>query len=227
MFESAASILQFYSRILDEHISRNNVTEKDFCRSVRDMAQVYAPRSLYFLSNVSSRKPADYSIASNRCAYLHKFAPLHTYIVIVAMKDILEKQASLFKIMLNAKQFKLCSLGGGPGSDAVGVLAALYAEFRTFKSSVTIIDFFEEWEDTFNLVTDHLRSAVYGAQWKCLLDNGDFNYIGADLLRIKTETVNNAINSASLITMVKFISAAAGTGTELMVEVSKSVFYNL
>ena len=227
MIDSTASILELYTQVIDKDSTRNNISRKDFNLGIRNMVEAYAPMVPDFESNISVRKFTDFSIPGYRCAYLHKYAPLHTYVVLDTMKEFIKEQTPLFEAMLKSKKFKLCCLGGGPGSDAVGVLAALHTVFTSFKSSVTIIDYIEEWKNTFDLITDHLRSAEYGMQW----NDCDFNYIGADLLNfqcttvsavnsITIHTVNNTINTASLITMIKFISAAACANTEQMVEVS-------
>lgn len=220
MFDSSA-ILQLYSSVLQEDITRNQIYESHIRLGVRDMADTYRPDPYDLSRQMTNRSLTDFSIPAFRCAYLHKFAPLHTYIVFDVMKAILDKDVSPFKNIFNTVEgFKLCCLGGGPGSDAVGVLAALQAAFTGFKSTVTIIDSIEEWKHTFHDIINHLRYAASGIQWD--VNCTDFNYIGADLLLDNiTDAVKEAIGSASLITMVKFISAATCTDTERMVEVSK------
>lgn len=221
MFDSYA-IQQLYATVLDEDIRRNRIPERDIRLGVRDMAQSYAPEATNFESDITDRKFTNFNIAAFRCAYLHKYAPLHTYIVLDVMTKVIKQETQLFNILLNSKQFKLCCLGGGPGSDAVGVLAALHTVFNSFKYSVTVIDCMEQWKYTFGLVLNCLHISGIGLQML------QWEYIGSDLLQIQNMTepiVANAINSASLITMVKFISAATCNNTEPMVEVSKISFY--
>lgn len=220
MFDSY-DILQLYATVLKEDIRRSQIPERDIRLGVRDMAQAYAPEATNFENDITDRKFTNFNIAAFRCAYLHKYAPLHTYIVLDVMTKILKQELQFFKSILYSKLFKLCCLGGGPGSDAVGVLAALHTVFNSFKSSVTVIDCMEQWQYTFGLVINCLHNAGIG------LHTVQWDYIGADLLQTKntTATVSNAINTASLITMVKFISAASCNNTEPMVEVSNISFY--
>lgn len=220
MFDTYA-IQELYTSVLDEDIRRSRISERDIRLGVRDMAQTYAPEATNFESDITDRKFTNFNIAAFRCAYLHKYAPLHTYIVLDVMTKVIKQEIQLFNIILNSKQFKLCCLGGGPGSDAVGVLAAFHTVFNSFKCSVTVIDCMEQWKYTFGLVLNYLHNSGIGLQ---ILQ---WDYIGSDLLQIQnmtTPTVANAINSASLITMVKFISAATCNNTEPMVEVSNISF---
>lgn len=220
MFDSY-DILQLYATVLKEDIRRSQIPERDIRLGVRDMAQAYAPEATNFENDITDRKFTNFNIAAFRCAYLHKYAPLHTYIVLDVMTKILKQELQFFQSILYSKLFKLCCLGGGPGSDAVGVLAALHTVFNSFKSSITVIDCMEQWQYTFGLVINCLHNAGIGLQTL------QWDYIGADLLQTKntTATVSNAINTASLITMVKFISAASCNNTEPMVEVSNISFY--
>lgn len=228
MFDSRA-IRQLYTSVLDEDIKRNQIYESHIRLGFKDMANTYRTDRYSMSKSIADRLITDFNIPAFRCAYLHKFAPLHTSIVFDVIKLLLNIDVLLFKDIFDAvKGFKLCCLGGGPGSDAIGVLAALHSAFTGFKSSVTVIDSMEEWKYTFYQLIDHLRGAGYGIQWD--FNCTDCNYIGADLLldsMIMMDSVKEAINTASLVTMVKFISAATCTDTEAMVEVSKINFLSI
>lgn len=225
MFDSSA-ILQLYTSVLQKDMKNNQIYESQIRLGIKDMSDTYRPDRYSLYKRIADRLITNFNIPAFRCAYLHKFAPLHTYIVLDVMTDLLIKDVVLFKDIFNAeKGFKLCCLGGGPGSDAVGVMAALHAVLTGFRLSVTIIDSMDQWKDTFVQVIEHLRDAGFGIKWN--FNSTDFNYIGADLLldSMMTDSVKEAISSASLVTMVKFISAATCTDTELMVEVSKKYIF--
>ena len=218
MFDSDTN-LHLYESVLEEEMTRNKVSEKDIRLGIIDMVLAYAPISTNFENDSSEYILPDFSISAHRCGYLHKYAPLHTFIVLDVMRKILKQEILQVKSMLNSNEFKLCSLGGGPGSDVVGVMIALHAEVASLKFSATIIDYMEEWKYTFRSVIDHLIYEEFDLQWNYFLK---WDYIGDDLLQFQntTSAANNAINSASFITMIKFISAATCSETEPMVEVS-------
>lgn len=214
------SIMVLYSSVLHEDIVNKRLRTQDIRTGVQKMAKDYAPESANF--TCSNREFPDYDNAAFRCAYLHKYAPLHTYIVLESMLKFLEQKEEVFRQLLNSGQLKLCCLGGGPGSEVLGVLTALSVYFDSFKVSVTVIDCMKEWESTFSSLVQELKFGEYGALSQGFKNDNYFqwNYLGANLLDKMTSEVNKAIGTASLVTMVKFVSAASCTTAENMIEVS-------
>lgn len=219
-------IMRLYFKVLTNDVSDNRIRDEEIRAGIQKMAKEYSAEKANFRSD--SREFPDYNNAAFRCAYLHKYAPFHTYIVLEVMLKILQENKELFEELVNSGQLKLCCLGGGPGSEIIGVLFALYAYFKSFKTSVAIIDCKKEWESTFRSLIQELRFGEYGQVSSGLkIDNNfQWSYLGANLLEKMTNAVNSAIGSASLITMVKFVSAASCTAAEVMVEVSAKCHSN-
>lgn len=217
------AISRLYENVLQYEIARNEVSLKDIKAGVQSMAYVYAPNSSDFQSK--DTKFANFNDPACRCAYLHKYAPLHTYMVQDVMMQILKKVPDRFQKLLvsNSSRLKICSLGGGPGSDVIGVVTALLFTFGPFQSSVTIVDCMKKWEDTVDLIMHELTVRPFATNYSNIWsynNNCQWNYIECNLLNSMSNEVNKSIAAASMITMVKFVSAAICMETENMVDVS-------
>lgn len=213
------SILMLFQNVLHEHIKCHGINEKEIRKGIQNMAYVYSPRPCHLTLNVVD--VANYNDVAHRCAYLHKYAALHTAMVQDMMFRILEQQWKLFKKLISSQDFRICSLGGGPGNDIIGIVAALNTLFCTFKVSVTVVDLMEQWKYTFSSLITELGNGNYGMLRTNVAENFlTWNYIGANLLDRMTDPVKTAVSQASLITLVKFVSAAACQDTERMIKVN-------
>lgn len=222
MLDSSAVQLLF-DRVLNEHLCRPGVREQDIRTAVQNIAYVYAPEPASLQSDCLD--VANYNDIAHRCAYLHKFGAFHTALVQDAMVKVLEEQCKLFKTVTTYGDFEICSLGGGPGSDVLGVISVLSAYFGAVKTYVTIVDIMGQWESTFASIINELAYGDYGTLRTNVTDNFlDWNYIGENLLDEMSNPVSKAISQASLITMVKFVSAAACQDTEEMLKVNSFFF---
>ncbi|KAG8183333.1 hypothetical protein JTE90_023982 [Oedothorax gibbosus] len=215
---SNQQISRLYDTVHRNDVLSNGVTMADIKAAIEDMKEVYMPRphSLY-----STEKPiADYNTVAHRCAYLYKYAPLHSAIVRDELKIILNQSIFWkFHDKLATSKLKICSLGGGPGSDIVGIVAAL-SELDVFQCSAKVVDLKADWEDTLRSVVQELRSGDYGVVGQCFqAENFDWDYLTADLLEDEIKgDVFEAVGEADLVTMVKFVSAASCQSTYSMLK---------
>lgn len=219
------SIQKLFENVLNQDITRYGIGQYDIRRAVRKMAQVYAPDPTRL--RMTSVDVANYNDAGHRCAYLYKYAAFHTAMVQDLMVKILEQHRTLFRTIITSEEFKICSLGGGPGSDVIGVIAALNTHLGAFRINVTIVDLMEQWKYTFASLVSELSSGDYGTAIRTnVADNFlQWKYIGSNLLDGLTYPVKAAVSQASLVTLIKFVSAAACQDTEEMVDVSHFISF--
>ncbi|XP_035210426.1 uncharacterized protein LOC118184808 [Stegodyphus dumicola] len=216
MFDNSA-IVRLYESVLHEDILKYKLNINDIRGGIGNMKQIYLPNPTSLTSETVD--VANYNDAAHRCAYLHKYAPLHTVMVYHMINRALIQNFSVFQNTLRNGCLKLCSLGGGPGSDVLGVLAAMHENFGFNQISVTIVDCMVNWSITFSSIVQELRFGNYGTL------GGNFSpqyfnwtYIGDNLLGKMSNKVNQAIAAAEIITMVKFVSAAACKDTYQMIK---------
>ncbi|GBN62072.1 hypothetical protein AVEN_185879-1 [Araneus ventricosus] len=215
--------LRLYSKILEDDLIQNDVTEGDVQQAIRYMHEVYRgnPENL----SKESYSITNYNNLAYRCAYLFKYAPIHTALVYEAMSRALTENPHTFRLFQDLvflkTPFNICSLGSGPGTDVIGVLAALYDKLCFFPSSATLVDIMPEWEGTFRSVVSELRleDRTYGILSASASQRYfDWSFIDSDLLEEVSQDLKLVIESANLITLVKFVSAVACKKTSEMIE---------
>lgn len=218
-----SKFIQLYNNVLNHDMLRFNITITLLKRSVGCIGKVYKTDRGNLRSNYHNL--VDYNDAAFRCAYLHKHAGFHTVMVRDVMYEAFLKNYNFFyEIVFSGDSFNICCLGGGPGCDAIGVLAAMHLVFTYCKTSVTIIDYMDKWKHSFQSILRELGNGSYGKFGKTVCNYLASSYIGADLMKPWSPEVIKAIGSASLITMIKFISAAACVNTKIMIQVIMSFF---
>ncbi|KAF8792846.1 hypothetical protein HNY73_004395 [Argiope bruennichi] len=215
--------LRLYSEILEDDWIKNDINQGDVQQAIRYMHEVYRgnPENL----SKDNYPITDYNKLAYRCAYLYKYAPIHTALVYEAVSRALTENRYIFRmfqdLVLLKKPFNICSLGSGPGTDVIGVLAALYDKLCFFPSSAKLVDIMPEWKGTFQSVIKKLRleNHSYGILSQSVNQRQfDWSFIGADLQEQLSEDLNVVIEAADLITLVKFVSAVACKKTSEMIE---------
>lgn len=210
-------ILQLYENVLHSDIERNNVNLEAIKLAIESMAVVYGAVTCL---NSERSVIADYTDIAHRCAYLHKYAALHTAMVQDIFSAAIRQNFEYFyKLVFSGDRFRLCSLGGGPGNDVIGVLAALHAAFSYFDTSSTVIDYMYHWSYSFDSILRELGTGHYGAFGNNISAFLHWKYIGANLLKTFQDDVLESLSTANLVTMIKFASAAACLDTSTMIKV--------
>ncbi|XP_015924438.1 uncharacterized protein [Parasteatoda tepidariorum] len=217
-------IRRLFNTVLHEEIRYHQLNHDRIRNGIQNMKEVYKPNPTSLSSD--SVDVADYNDPAHRCAYLHKYAPLHTALVSDMLgKSMQQVKFILQEIILDTGRIEICSLGGGPGSDILGVISVLSEELGFFQLKATIIDYMDKWKYTFGAIIRELRCENYGLISEFVQPQYfSWNYIGHNLLGKMSNDVNKAIHRANLITMVKFVSAAACKDTAEMV---KKIFRSL
>ncbi len=109
--------------------------------------------------NDPARKPLDYKDPATRFAYVYKYVAAHGDYIVKLLEKLATKRA-----ILDSDSVRVSCLGGGPGSDIVGVLKFLEEERDTKKPAQKltcyILDREPAWADTWTEINDSLRTNV-------------------------------------------------------------------
>ena len=122
-------ILMLFDNVLSHELFNPNISVERIKLGIESMKDVYSPLATGALLKVNNvfcfvlycDDPAV------KCAYLHKYAALHTEIVQSILTTAIKMNYSLFyDIIFSQNSYSVCCLGGGPGNDAIAVSSALH-----------------------------------------------------------------------------------------------------
>ncbi|KAF8787566.1 hypothetical protein HNY73_009148 [Argiope bruennichi] len=217
----SSQLIHLYTRVLEDTSFVNNVNEKDMKQAIEHMHKIYRGSANSLSKNLNYL--ADFNEVTYRCAYLFKYAPFHTALSYTAMSHALTESSYELRAILDSLSgpLKLCSLGSGPGTDVIGVLAAMHDQFGFFPSSVKLVDIMSEWELTFWSIIDELRFGQqnYGSLSESVSEKWfDWSFVTADLQNQISRELTEVLGTADIVTMIKFVSAAACKETTNMIE---------
>lgn len=205
--------LQLYTDVLYNDVVNHCMKDLDISTKLTNMTGVYA-------QSFGPFKVIDYNGISNRCAYLHKYAPAYTAIICSTMRRILAEETML-KFRLASGAFRMCSLGGGPGTDVVGIVAALDAAVGSaykWQTAVSVVDYMEGWRSTFKSVVCELRRSELSRRFSN--DHFSWKYVQGDLLDIKKHEIWDSVTYSSLVTIVKCLSTFRSSDVQRTIRVS-------
>ncbi|CAL1296405.1 unnamed protein product [Larinioides sclopetarius] len=200
--------LQFYFSITEDEKKIFNVKEETLKIAAKDVASAYSPKSLMGGSTF-----LDYNNPRNRCAYLYKYAAIHTGLVFNYFKEMLD--ISPTKLVLDYKKdIKICCLGGGPGTDIVGLFKALAASpsFHQKVTQVTVLDLCGGWRNSFKHIISRLKHGKVEGVPASFINSSNFkaDLIAVNLLEPLPASIVKVISNADIVCMVKFVSAVIG-----------------
>ncbi|CAL1274675.1 unnamed protein product [Larinioides sclopetarius] len=215
--QNAPGIMRMYWNVINDEMARHSVKEDEVRIALRRVKDAYLPmRERSLKTHCSDR----FNALADCYAYLHLYAPLHTSMAYDIMSWILSEIPGWFRTFLSSHELlKICSLGGGPGADVIGVVTALQDEFGYINTFANIVDIFSAWSRTFQAVLHKMTSGYYGDKGRCLSSQFfKWSYITSDLLCERDQDVNAAITDAGLVIMSKFISAVASQNASKMIK---------
>ncbi|XP_071787485.1 uncharacterized protein [Asterias amurensis] len=165
----------------------------DVKQSLRNITKLYKTA----LNQTTPSSRSDWNDAGNRCAYVFVYFMQHCYLVHYSLQQI---QADISKNWQNKSSLNVCSIGGGPGSDLVG-LTRFLTDAALFPSSLTcvVLDLYPNWKHTWGSIYDQLHETFDVTYRKCDLVNTAA--LQDDILRF--------VGKAHLLTFVKSFSAVA------------------
>ncbi|XP_038077760.1 uncharacterized protein LOC119745470 [Patiria miniata] len=150
------------------------------------------------LSNTSSQSCCNWNVPANRCAYVFLYLMQHCHLVSFSLQ---ETSKSLRSWRNKKEILKVCSIGGGPGSDLVGLTTFLRKK-EIFPSSLEcrVLDLYPNWKDTWDKIYQ-----------LCIPEDFSVKYEKCDVVRDKDLTVSTRqfIKQADMLTLSKFFSAVS------------------
>ncbi|KAF8796475.1 hypothetical protein HNY73_000845 [Argiope bruennichi] len=193
---------EFYSHIIEEEKKKFAITNERLKFAARIVSSIYSKKSLKKGSTY-----LNYNSPECRCAYLYKYASLHTGMVTKYFRKFVNK-----KELRNHFQrgIKICSLGGGPGTDIIGICKALAVRpyFHQRIKQVSVLDICGGWNNTFENIISGLLTGKVKDVPETFISSKKFKYnlIEIDLIQSLPENVIEIISKADIVSMVKFIS---------------------
>lgn len=193
-----------YESVLD--IEHKDLEIADIVNAINQIIKAYKK-----IPNDAPVSIIDYNCSKYRFAYIYLYALCHTTIVDEHLKKLETNSFETFRQMLKLEQSRLnlCSLGGGPGCDVIGVLKNLEKYSPSLAPSTvdcTIIDLCEGWNQSFCNVLDNFLQSDIG---KCYRSRLSSCFMKADICSVLDNVTICALRKADLLTMVKFVSVVA------------------
>ncbi|KFM61173.1 hypothetical protein X975_22414, partial [Stegodyphus mimosarum] len=199
---------KFYVSLIANERETFNVNEAALKKAAIDVARSYNQKALKKGSTY-----LDYNNAANRCAYIYKYADVHTGLVTKYFRKLIKKK-KVKKLLEPKKNLKICCLGGGPGTDIIGIFRALaiFPAFHQKVSEVTVLDICGGWRNSFKQIISSIKEGKVKDIPENFIDEKTFvaRLTSVDLLGPLPQGVVNVISNADIICMVKFVSAVLG-----------------
>ncbi|GFV48748.1 uncharacterized protein TNCV_625351 [Trichonephila clavipes] len=214
--------LNLFSNILEEYLITSDVLEEEITQAIQHIHEVYKGDSRENLSK-SPNLMLDFNKVAYQCAYLHKYAPFHAALVYEVMSLALVHNPGIIRATLNSIKgpLEICSLGCGPGTDAIGALTAMHDQLGFFPCNIKLIDIVPGWEKTFQSVVKELQleNRNYGSLSESInKKHFDWSFLAADLQKEENSELDTLLGRADLITLVKVVSGAVHKKTSAMIK---------
>ena len=145
--------MEIVSQVVKAHVRRyavkNDLTEVAVLKQIR--AQLDKTSSQYYSEDDPS---IDYQDPLCRLGYLHRYAPVHATLfehVLRALDEIPMAHFCADKGVLN-----ICAMGGGPGTELLGIAKYLDSPFRWMppKIAFTVFDKVPQWSELWQPLAD-------------------------------------------------------------------------
>ncbi|XP_033631582.1 uncharacterized protein LOC117293389 [Asterias rubens] len=172
---------------------KNQQPHQQVTNSLRSISATY--RSKLGLADAASRP--DWDDPANRCAYVFLYFMKHSHLVFLSLQP-LQRESYFTQWSTNGKDLRICSLGGGPGSELVGMAAFLRENDLCSVSRLkcTVLELFPSWKETWDSIHEHVPELPA------------VEYIECDLVHHSElqAPVVDAVKNADIVTMVKTFS---------------------
>lgn len=140
---------------------------------------------------LSPHPPIDYSDPITRFAYIYKYVPFHANIIY----SIISRSEELQELFQHS-QIKTTCIGGGPGSDLLGILKYCMEINQSKRLSFILFDREEAWAESWEDIGDKLDSD--------LRINSSFQRL--DIIDEKSWSEKSKYLNSNLYTMMYFLS---------------------
>ncbi|XP_055953010.1 uncharacterized protein LOC129988769 [Argiope bruennichi] len=185
-----------------EIINNGRVPDSEIEESIRKIIT-------YFRENRGPRSAcANYNFSSlaDFLGFFYRYSPLSAGITRNKTLDAINSCKEL-KECFNKSSLMVVNVGGGAGSDLVGLYSALHENSTFLEMEITLIDQYSEWREYFGQVNDLLRGGDFGNS-SLLMKNRKMttSFITADLRTEMTPDCADALQKADLVWMKGFLS---------------------
>ncbi len=194
--KAAGCFRSLLTKIIGALLSKveNRQQYQQVTNSLRSISATY--RSKLGLADAASRP--NWDNPANRCAYVFLYFMKHCHLVFLSLQS-LQRESFFTPWSTNGKNLRICSLGGGPGSELVGMVTFLRENdlCPISRLKCTILDVFPSWKETWDSIHEHIPELPA------------VDYIECDLVhhsKLQAPVVD-AVKNADIVTMVKTFSS--------------------
>ncbi|XP_071788950.1 uncharacterized protein [Asterias amurensis] len=194
---------EYFECVVSEFLrssSNQNASEK-----ARLVKECLWEMNVIYMRKLDTTERTDWSDECNRCAYVYRFFAIHSYMVYESLQLALANEEHLTEKWKDKSSFRVCCIGGGPGSDALGLTKFLRDTglVSTNRLKCTIFDRYQEWEDTWHKIKQSNASDEFPLM----------TYFSCDMTRsyngLSMNELDKNIRSADIVSFVKFVSTVA------------------
>jgi hypothetical protein len=182
------NVFQLVKSVLDEIYERISGEAPDKDRRIEE--EIASLKAAYERLGEKG-VPNDYSKAVTRFAYIYKYVTCHANVVYQLLANSPELDA-----LFDRPQINISCIGGGPGSDFLGILKYIINNDKTPQLRVNLFDKEPAWSECWNDVDEKLRSQLRIST----------SFVPFDVTDQKTWASYQKFLSSDLFTMIYFMS---------------------
>ncbi|XP_067120934.1 uncharacterized protein [Centruroides vittatus] len=149
-----------YEKVLESERVGNTLNNEDIEEAVQNIRDIYKN-----IRNTRCLPAINYNESRFRCAYVYYFAGCHTSSLVSELSKFSYQHNNKYQEMMLycRSSLNVCSLGGGPGCDLVGLLYARYFSggiVYTSEIRCTVVDLFGGWGESLEHVEPGVKKAI-------------------------------------------------------------------
>lgn len=186
------NVFQLIQSVLDEIYKR--LSGDDAVKDSQIKAQMLALRKAYG-KLAEEGVPHNYADAITRFAYIYVYVTSHANIVYQLIRNCsVSKSCSALAELFDREKVNITCIGGGPGSDFLGILKYIIKKKKTPRLKVELFDREPAWGESWSDVDDKVGLPISN------------NFMFFDVTKPETWKPYDKFLSADLFTMIYFMS---------------------
>ena len=152
------NVFQLIKSVLDEIYRRipgdEATKDKQIAAKMVALSQAYSKLA-------EKGVPHDYADAVTRFAYIYVYVTSHASVVYQLIRDNAPSRAcAALKELFDKEQLSITCIGGGPGSDFLGILKYIIKKKKTPRLKLNLFDREPAWNECWSDVDDKLKMAI-------------------------------------------------------------------
>ena len=145
------NVFQLIKSVLDESYNEIPGTEAERDKAVKEQLEALSEE----YTKLTEQGSLDYSLPARRFAYIYCYTTCHANLVYNAIC-----RCSALGAMFNAEQLKVACIGGGPGSDFLGILKYCLRNNKRPRIKCQILDRDVAWSESWADVDDKIGASL-------------------------------------------------------------------